>query len=126
MLSPENICNMKEGGTFFLGNWAKLFESTVTERNQETTSVSQARQQLTSQHLAEEIKALAYLVLKLKNINYTQFESLRGILNLKPATYEVEVNETLAEGFKDCEELRNLLEKMLSLDSKNCLSLKRC
>lgn len=117
---------MKEGGTFFLGNWAKLFESTVTERNQETTSVSQARQQLTSQHLAEEIKALAYLVLKLKNINYTQFESLRGILNLKPATYEVEVNETLAEGFKDCEELRNLLEKMLSLDSKNCLSLKRC
>lgn len=67
---------------------------------------------------------MAYLVLRLKNITHTQFESLRGILNLKSATYEVEVNETLAEGFKDCEELRNLLEKMLSLDSKKLPELK--
>ena len=123
-LGPENILFMKEKSTFFLGNWAKLYESIISEGGNVLESKNcifneSEKKKLSSQDLAAEIKALAFAVLKLKQIDYSELEDFAAVPGLKISIYNGAVKSTLAKGFSDSENLRDLIRKMLSLDPRN-------
>ena len=127
VLGPENICYLKEKDGFFLSNWGRILEnSSAAGENTEMThtQVSEvSNSQLTSKELAAEIKALAFLVLKLKKIDDTDLKQLSQMPNLKSTIYDYAVKETIAEKFKDSKRMQNLIEKMLSLNPQNLPSL---
>ena len=125
-LGPENFCFLIEKKGFFLGNWAKIIESSVQEKQDLTltTVVGYKRSdQLTSQDLVSEIKALAFALLKLRGINYTSLKKFQEMPDLDPETYDFTVKKTLGDNFKDSAKLQSLVERMLSQDSKKLPNL---
>ena len=127
-LAPENISFIKEKGRFFLGNWAKIYEkaqSEVSNLSATTTYVSEAAKskKLSSQDLAEEIKALAFAILKMNKVDCDEIQYLLAAPKLKIATYDFAVKTALAEGFPDSEKLRSLIGKMLNPDIQNLPNL---
>jgi len=126
-LGPENICFMKEKNAYFLGNWAKIFEkSTLGNEVLATTTIlsqDQLQNKLTSQKLAEEIKALAFAVLKLKNIEYGEVKSLGATSSVDPTIYDFAVRTKLSKAFKDSEQFQNQFERMLSVNPQKLPSL---
>ena len=125
VLGPENISYIKEKGRFFLGNWAKIYEkaqSKASNLSATTTYVSEESKNkkfIRSQELAEEIKTLAFAVLGMNKLDYTELQSLLAAPNLQTSVYNVAVKSALVEVFPDSEQLRYLLGKMLSPDLQN-------
>ena len=120
-LGPENISFIKEKERFFLGNWAKIYEKAQSElRNLSITETyiieESKKKKLSSQHLATEIRALAFAILKMKNIDDKELQSLLATSNLQTSIYDLILKSTVAQGFKDSEKLGNLIERMLSSD----------
>jgi len=126
-LEPENICFMKEKNAYFLGNWAKIFEkSTLGNEVLATTTIlskDQSQNQMTSQKLADEIKALAFAVLELIGIDTGELKSLGAISRVGSKIYDVAVRTIVSDAFKDSKHLQNKFERMLSLNPQNLPSL---
>mgnify|MGYP000985300979 CR=1 FL=1 len=127
-LSPENISYIKEKDSFFLGNWAKVYEIAQLESKNlsaTTTYVTEAtkNKKINFQDLAEEIKALAFAILKTNKVDYTGLQSLLAIPNLETSVYNFAVQSLLAKSFPDSEKLRSLIGKMLSTDLQNLPNL---
>ena len=61
----------------------------------------QRTKKLSSQDLAEEIKALAFVILKVKKVKCDKIQNLLAIPNLQTAVYDTLVKLTLEEGFPD-------------------------
>mgnify|MGYP000880085874 CR=1 FL=1 len=110
-----------------MGNWAKIYEKgqEVSGPSVTTTYVSEAKKnkKLSSQDLAEEIKALAFAILKTNKVDYVGLQSLLAIPNLQTSVYDFAMKSALAEGFPDSKRLRSLIGKMLSLDPQNLPNL---
>ena len=79
-LGPENIYYMKDKETFFLSNWAKLYE--VEPKNNIDAStlssmIPKVEKELTSQTLSNEIKSVAFIALSLKEIDFSELETIK-------------------------------------------------
>ena len=61
----------------------------------------QRTKKLSSQDLAGEIKALAFVILKVKKVKCDKIQNLLAIPNLQTAVYDTSVKLTLEEGFPD-------------------------
>lgn len=119
-LGTENFCYMKEKKGFFLGNWAKIIESSVPEKQDLTVSTAASENirsgLLTSQDLNSEIKELAFTLLKMKGINYASIKKFQEMQDIEPEIYDFAVKKALGDAFKDSQRLQSLVERMLSLD----------
>ena len=121
IVRPENIGYMKDKGIFFLSNWFKLCQP-ETDRVQPDLLHSSQEDMVTSQDIVLEIKAVAFIILKLKGVRCEKLETMRSSSLFENETNELELKSTIAEVFDDGkliqhrEPLRDLTERMLSLD----------
>ena len=101
ILSPENICYMKDKGAFFLTNWMKIYDILPQGASDKTS----------------EISALALILFKLKNINCEEVDSIRKTLNVDSETYNHELKTALVHASSNFPELQSQIEKLFSLES---------
>lgn len=113
IIEPENIYLMKDKGDFFLGNWDKTLGKSMMEP---TTLMATTEQELKSQDLAAEIKALAFALLKMKKVGIEELQTLQSNMKIDFATYSATVKTAVTEGFSDSKRLQELIERMLSPD----------
>ena len=131
IVNPENIYYFKKNGAFFLGDWARIIETNVPEpENLISQALAPGGLELNSQSLAAEIKSLAFALLEMKKVDVQQLKSFQSIPTVRESTYYHEVRETIAEGFSNLQEpkelaerLRKLVERMFSRDLKNLPNL---
>ena len=125
IIEPENIFYRKERGDFSLIHWEKIFQqSGVKPANlTNTTTILSVGSKLNSQVLAAEIRALAFALLKIKQVDIEELKFLLSSKIVRVSTYEHAVKSTAAEGFGDLPEIQDLIERMLSFDPKNLPSL---
>lgn len=121
IIKPENICYISKKGAFFLSNWGALFEGLIDDKSVSNIAISRESTptQLSSKNFAEELKALALLVLKIKKIECKEIESLQRKSELGCETYYSDIKKILAESFPNCEKLQQLFGKMLSSDPRD-------
>ena len=124
LIEPENIFYWKARGDFYLTHWDKILEQREVGATNlaATTTIIPVGSKLNSQALATEIKALAFALLKLKQVD---IEDLKFLLSSKvrEATYAGAVKSAVAEGFGDLPKIQNLIERMLSFHPQNLPSL---
>lgn len=120
IIDAKNICFMKDKNVFFVSDWVKIFERGVSDtENKGVEAIEASPRKLKNQDIAAEIKALAIIALKLRNMDETRLKKLDT-----PAENNDNLLKTvLREYFGDSEKLQDLLEKMLSLDPKNLPNL---
>ena len=123
-LGSESILFIRELDCFFLSNWARLFEADKADN-----SLDVARQILkqgsnpTSQEMADEIKSLALVVLKMNNIEVSELEKFLQKSHEEPfATLNLTLRKNSSEWFSDSLELQDLIKRMLSSDSGRLLA----
>lgn len=125
MIDAKNICFMKDKNVFFVSDWVKIFERGVSDtENKGVEAIEASPRKLKNQDIAAEIKALAIIALKLRNMDETRLKKiLQGSLDTPAENNDNLLKTVLREYFGDSEKLQDLLEKMLSPDPKNLPNL---
>lgn len=126
-VEPDDVYFMKETNTYFLGNWAKILESSksIDKGNMTTTTTvyTTSTNSVTPQEMSEEINGLGLAVLKINSIDYSDILSLREMPNLTSTVFDAAIEAKISETFRDSKFLKNLLPKMLSKDPQKLPSL---
>ena len=133
IVEPENMFHLKipkedkeetkeeteERDYFYLTHWEKILQQGVGD----TTTRRTAGSKLTSQDLAAEIRALAFALLKIKQVDLKELKFPLANIEYAKQAYESSVKSQVAKGFSDLPEIQDVIERMLSFDPKNFPSL---
>ena len=131
ILTPENITFMKNKLAFFLGNWLKIHETEpVSDALSTLQPESSPQNQLVSQGIAAEMRALALLILKLQEGNCSlQLNSSMIDQNIRNTSddVDVKVEKILAAAgvasYNNLNDRQSLIEQSLCPKSQNAKSL---
>ena len=122
IIKPENICYMKDKGSFFLSNWFKLCQPETNHDNSDFLDPLLEKSVLSSQDIVNELKAIAFIVLKIKRVNYEEPQGMGSDPKFTSEAYEHELKNKIAGVFddmrplQDSTPLQDLIQRMLSLD----------